>query len=778
MHLKVKKLYFLLFGISLFNTLRILSSGDQINDVSNFTELYISFISQGDAVNKISIVKTGTGNSVIIIGDNNITGLTGAIGATGAMGSKGATGNTGVIGDTGNTGPMGNRGSLGVTGIPGTTGVKGDTGNIGSIGATGSRGNTGSMGTTGKTGNTGLTGAKGAIGNTGVTGEMGATGAQGLTGNTGAIGNTGATGQKGTLGQRGATGLSLTGNTGALGVTGTTGVTGLLTTIPALVQLGSTLYGTETGSTFGDWDSVALNKDGTIIAVGSSNFGQDYTIRQGRVKIFKYTANSWQQLGQTITGDNDQDHISIVRLVPEGNRLVVATDASLNLGYVKVYDYNGTNNSWVQVGRTLTGEYVGDFFGEGLAISQDGTMLAIGASAASASGTNNGKAYLYQFTGSDWNLITAINGFPEEHLGYDLSLNKDGSVWAIGNSQFTGGLNNVKIYMNSQTGFNLKNIITGSQTGSNFGWKIALNKDGSRMAVGAFMYVVGGSQGAESGQGEIIVYENQSGNWNQIGQAITGIETGSNLSAIAMNDEGSMIVAGAYYQYTPQGSGYVQIYRYYQDIGWVQVATTLKDTSNATSFGGSVAMSNQGTTIALGAAYDDTQAPDAGAVYVYRLVGDDTSSLSSSDVFKIAQPATALSAGYAYVSNLANANIPSNGYVRFTETGTLSNITHTAGTTGIVINQTGTYLVNYSVHSTGAGLYFVLETGVGNMVPATKTALTTTGAAEINAIWQGILLLNKNDVILLKNYSGAVNIAQANNGTTGASASINVLKIQ
>ncbi len=776
MNWKIKKLYFLLFAMGICNSFTMLSSDNQISNINlTGSKVHISFITEGNATNQILLINALTGDEGVSL--SGLKGLTGPMGNTGATGDTGAIGATGNTGVTGATGP---KGSTGVAGDTGVTGAQGAKGNSGEKGLTGNTGNTGAAGTTGVTGVMGLTGNTGATGIKGDTGSMGNTGAKGNSGNTGAtgtIGNTGAiglTGNKGDTGETGATGnTGPMGNTGPTGVTGAQGATGFLNSLPTLLQLGSTLFGNQTGGTFGDVDSLAMNKDGTIIAVGSSNYGTGTTTKEGTVKIFKYEANSWQQLGQTITGDNSNDHLSIVRLTPEGNRIAVSTDFSSNTGYAKVYDYSGTTGKWIQVGKTMMAESTGDAFGRSLAITEDGTMIAIGAP---YNQNQNGKAYMYQFTGSNWNLMTAITGTGKQFLGYDIALSKDGSVLAIGNAFFFY-VQNVRIYTNTGNGFKLSGMVTGSQNGSGFGGDIALNKDGSRMAVGAFTYVVGGSQASARGQGEVIVYENQSGNWNQIGQAITGNAPGANLSTVAMNNDGSMIAVGAYYNFSVD-MGYTQIYRYYEDIGWVQLATTLTDNMSGTNFGGSIAMSNQGTTIAVGASYDNTQAKEAGAVYVYRLVGDENSSLCNADSTNDTQSIAASSTDYAYVSNLANATIPSNGYVRFTETGTLSNITHTGGTTGIVINQTGAYLVNYLVHSTGAGLFFVLETGVNNIVPATQTAATTTIPSEINVNWQGILLLNKNDMLLLKNYSNnPVNIAQSNNGTTGASATLNVIKI-
>jgi hypothetical protein len=48
-----------------------------------------------------------------------------------------------------------------------------------------------------------------------------------------------------------------------------------------------------------------------------------------------------------------------------------------NSGHVKVYDWNGT--SWTQVGQDIDGEGANDYSGHSVAMSSDGSRIAIGA---------------------------------------------------------------------------------------------------------------------------------------------------------------------------------------------------------------------------------------------------------------------------------------------------------------------------------------------------------------------------------------------------------------
>jgi hypothetical protein len=100
------------------------------------------------------------------------------------------------------------------------------------------------------------------------------------------------------------------------------------------------------------------------------------------------TNNSTQkfaQRGSNISGDTSSDFFGrAVSLSNDGTIIAVgasngAGDGATS-GHVQVHAWNSSSSAWEQRGSTINGENNGDLFGEAVAISGDGTIVAIGAS--------------------------------------------------------------------------------------------------------------------------------------------------------------------------------------------------------------------------------------------------------------------------------------------------------------------------------------------------------------------------------------------------------------
>jgi hypothetical protein len=74
-----------------------------------------------------------------------------------------------------------------------------------------------------------------------------------------------------------------------------------------------------------------------------------------------------------------------------------------NAGHVRVFEY--TNGSWSQLGNDILGEYPGDTSGTSVSISNDGTIVAIGAKGNDDNGNNAGHVRVYQYENNAWNQL-------------------------------------------------------------------------------------------------------------------------------------------------------------------------------------------------------------------------------------------------------------------------------------------------------------------------------------------------------------------------------------
>jgi hypothetical protein len=202
------------------------------------------------------------------------------------------------------------------------------------------------------------------------------------------------------------------------------------------------------GEVAGDFSgySVSLSANGTIVAIGATQAGID-GIWTGQVKVYRIDSggSSWEQLGESIYGDNESDWFGYsVDISPGGNSLAVGTYVSGGPGYVKVFSLengggDGDNlgaSSWKQVGLTITGEANGDRFGVSVSLSDDAKTLAVGAPNANGEdGDDTGHVRVYRTDDSEsgWTKIGEdIEGeAPYDGSGWSVSLSGDGKTVAI-----------------------------------------------------------------------------------------------------------------------------------------------------------------------------------------------------------------------------------------------------------------------------------------------------------------------------------------------------------
>jgi len=206
------------------------------------------------------------------------------------------------------------------------------------------------------------------------------------------------------------------------------------------------------GDAAGDWSgiSMSLSANGTIVAIGAPNAdGIDGVLYTGQVKVYRIDSggSSWEQLGQIIYGDYENDEFGkSVDISPDGNSLAVGTGyVSDGPGYVKVFSLeNGGGvdddlgaSSWKQIGLTITGEANQDGFGCSVSLSDDAKTLAVGARFANGEdGDDTGWVRVYRRDDSEsgWTQIGEdIDGEAAgDYSGESVSLSGDGKTVAIG----------------------------------------------------------------------------------------------------------------------------------------------------------------------------------------------------------------------------------------------------------------------------------------------------------------------------------------------------------
>jgi hypothetical protein len=190
--------------------------------------------------------------------------------------------------------------------------------------------------------------------------------------------------------------------------------------------------------------SVALSADGSVVAVGAPyNDGSGTTA--GHVRVHDLVGTQWVQRGDDIDGEATGDRSGwSVALSADG--IVVAIGATHNggggseAGHVRVHAWD--NTQWDQRGNDIDGEAVGDQSGISVALSADGTVVAIGARDNGGAGDWVGHARVHAWDGTQWGQRgDDLDGEAAwDESGCSVALSADGSVVAIGarNNDATG----------------------------------------------------------------------------------------------------------------------------------------------------------------------------------------------------------------------------------------------------------------------------------------------------------------------------------------------------
>ncbi|MBK8256486.1 MAG: FG-GAP repeat protein [Polyangiaceae bacterium] len=446
---------------------------------------------------------------------------------------------------------------------------------------------------------------------------------------------------------------------------------------------------TDEGDEFGS--SVALSADGTTLAIGAyyeashatginGNQADNSANNAGAVYVFTRSGGVWsQQAYIKASNTNADDGFGwSVALSADGNTLAVgarwegssatgvngnqADNSAEYAGAVYVFTRSGgvwSQQAYIKASNTEAG----DQFGYSVALSADGTTLAVGAAyeASNATGINGNQAdnsaewagavYVFMQIGGVWSqqaYIKASNTDAGDGFGWSVALSAYGTTLAVGarwesssaagangnqadnSAQFAGA---VYVFTRSGGVWSQQAYLKASNpdSGDEFGVSVALSGDGGTLAVGAWWEAssatgINGNQADNSANsaGAVYVFTRSEGVWSQ--QAYIKASNPSHVFgvSVALSADGSTLgvgvsnAIGAVYAFTRSGEEWSQ-----------QAYIEPSNVDGIDQFGHSVALSADGTTLAVGAHFEasnatgingnqaDNSAPKAGAVYVY-----------------------------------------------------------------------------------------------------------------------------------------------------------------
>ena len=330
------------------------------------------------------------------------------------------------------------------------------------------------------------------------------------------------------------------------------------------IQIGENILG-ESSEDYSGY-SISLSSDGTILAIGApyNNALYNNNSNSGHVRIYKNNNGVWEQIGSDIDGESPADYSgNSVSVSSNGNIIAIGAssathhDSNRNIsGHVRIYENN--SGIWEQIGSDIDGESSGDNSGYSVSLSSDGKVVAIGAPK-NNSQSQSGRVRIYKNNNEVWEQIGSdIDGeLPGDLSGTSVSLSYNGNIIAIGtpknNSQSQSG--RVRIYKNNNEVWEqIGSDIDGELPGDLSGTSVSLSSNGNIIAIGA--------PNNKGSFGQVRIYENNNGVWQQSGNDIESETAGNFLgSSVSLSPNGKIVAIGSLVSdLNGIDSGHVEVY--------------------------------------------------------------------------------------------------------------------------------------------------------------------------------------------------------------------------
>jgi hypothetical protein len=445
--------------------------------------------------------------------------------------------------------------------------------------------------------------------------------------------------------------------------------------------------------------SVALSNDGNTLAVGATDEASiasgvggiesnEGAPGAGAVYVFRRTGVTWAQeayVKASNTGAFDRFGAAVA-LSSDGSVLVVGApgedSASAGIGGAEgsnaasgagaAYVFRRTLGVWAQEAYAkASNPGVDDEFGSAVAVSPDGTTVAVGAPREDSSATgiggsqtseaapDAGAVYILRRGMPTWTqeaYLKASNTGAGDRFGGSLSFGaglvlavgaefEDSSAIGIGGSESsnaTADSGAAYLFRRAASTWVQEAYVKASNTGlsDGFGHAVAFSSDGTALAVGApFEFSAATGVGGDSASdatpysGAVYVYRRGTmGGW-AFEAYVKASNTGRNDyfgTAIGLSSDGGMLLVGANNEFSTAtglggdesnnaapGAGAAYFFRRDATV-WGQTAyIKASNTEMVDFFGSSVAISGTGGTLAVGATHEDSAARGVG--------GDETS---------------------------------------------------------------------------------------------------------------------------------------------------------
>lgn len=367
---------------------------------------------------------------------------------------------------------------------------------------------------------------------------------------------------------------------------------------------------------FGQDAMAVSSQSGTHMVVGSKNkIG-------GNGKIYFYSRNSlnpytsWAD-GNTFVGNAGDEMGASVAMSRDGVLAVVGAP-----GNAKAYVFVRNGYTWALT-ATLTTE-AGIRLGTRVAVSAPdaGYNYYVAVSDPEAI-MGQGRVHIFHGNNDSWTpcfdpFVTVAGMAPLALWGSALHMSEDGAFLAVGAPGVGAGTAHVFARGNvgAQARWSQQVVLEGTAAGDRFGTAVSLSGDGKVLAVGSPQSST--VMGIRSGS--VYIFHRSGEVWTMAAKMVgndttTGDELGS---AVAIDASGTSLVVSSLYDNNMFGVASGSAYIFYRSpaSGWTFLSKLVSNNSTANSgFGNTVAITERGAFVAVGASAQSHTVSSAGLVY-------------------------------------------------------------------------------------------------------------------------------------------------------------------
>ncbi|MCH8824599.1 MAG: hypothetical protein IH984_13945 [Planctomycetes bacterium] len=386
--------------------------------------------------------------------------------------------------------------------------------------------------------------------------------------------------------------------------------------------------------------AVAIADEAGIALIGANQADPQST---GAAYVFMRDPidGSWDEHMKLVGSDAGLGDFfgDVVAITPDAATMLITAGNQDPTGAVYVFEQRGS--IWLEQTQLTPPDSPPPplAFGRGLAISEDGTIAAIGAWKDTDGGNWAGAVYIFErkVNTSNWSFqvkLIVSDAADDARFGQSLDLSADGNILVGGANQLDFATGAAYVFVRnpktSQWAEQIKLTASDAEPIALFGSSVAISGDGNTILVGA-------SDDDEQavGAGAAYVYVRNGNNWFEQakltafdGSAIDGFGT-----SVALSADGNSAVIGAVHATSGFGAAY---YFTRHSSVWIQQSKFgLCDGDSLDLFGERVDISADGQTALVGSRWRDLDYMNQGAAYVYDLTGSACSDITGDGIVDI-----------------------------------------------------------------------------------------------------------------------------------------------